>query len=575
MKFTNVKIEKFRSIKYAEFLLHNITAVVGENNAGKTAVLRAINSVLNYKYEEQDFINKRHQYKPRNNSHIYLTFVDIPYDSFFREYLYNDSVTIHFSYSYSDNRRKYEIIKGRDKISISDQFLTNLHKYITYVYIPAGRTNKDIRVSTDSITSELISNYVKQYISKKDMLSGKVKKVAENIHDAVYKKLEQDLNNLYMQNNSVDFYVNFPADLDFRVLLDSTQIWLNDGESKYLLQDWGSGTKSLAIIAMHRANAQLNSGSIVLGIEEPENHLHPQAQKRFIYSLKKKLKSNESQTIFTTHSTVLVDALEHEEILLVRRAKDVGREFSSKISQLPENFWDKYDLQPFKHYQFFHYRNSDFFFSKYVVLAESKNDCQVLEKIISDGVGEKLADVSFIGANGVEELKYPYFLLKELEIPSTIVVDRDYFFGYVNEDLDLSRNNSSGLPTYSAKLKSTPIIDNLFKTTIQKQKIVDAHKNGYRKFFEYISSYGILSMNYCLEMDLTCSKVAREKYYYLCRVPSDKKNQKYLLVNNKKSIKDISKIMEVLDCLNYQQYPESYKKIKNHLTKEIKYYITE
>ena len=98
MKITNVKIEKFRSIKYAEFLLHNITAVVGENNAGKTAVLRAINSVLNYKYEEQDFINKRHQYKPRNNSHIYLTFVDIPYDSFFREYLYNDSVTIHFSY---------------------------------------------------------------------------------------------------------------------------------------------------------------------------------------------------------------------------------------------------------------------------------------------------------------------------------------------------------------------------------------------------------------------------------------------------------------------------------------------
>ena len=70
MKITNVKIEKFRSIKYAEFLLHNITAVVGENNAGKTAVLRAINSVLNYKYEEQDFINKRHQYKPRNNSHI-------------------------------------------------------------------------------------------------------------------------------------------------------------------------------------------------------------------------------------------------------------------------------------------------------------------------------------------------------------------------------------------------------------------------------------------------------------------------------------------------------------------------
>ncbi len=55
MKINYVEIEKFRSIKKASFYLNNITAVVGENNAGKTAILRALNAVLNFQ-QEQDLI---------------------------------------------------------------------------------------------------------------------------------------------------------------------------------------------------------------------------------------------------------------------------------------------------------------------------------------------------------------------------------------------------------------------------------------------------------------------------------------------------------------------------------------
>ena len=32
-------------------------ALVGENNAGKTAILRALNSVFNYEYEKEFFLN--------------------------------------------------------------------------------------------------------------------------------------------------------------------------------------------------------------------------------------------------------------------------------------------------------------------------------------------------------------------------------------------------------------------------------------------------------------------------------------------------------------------------------------
>ncbi|WP_245157109.1 ATP-dependent nuclease [Anaerovorax sp. IOR16] len=397
-------------------------------------------------------------------------------------------------------------------INYMKSFLHELSKDIMYVYIPAGRTNKDITWSDNSILKELITSYTAQYTENRDTISSHVRQATNKIHDTVLTKLENKINNLYMQNRNMDFKINFPSDLDYTFLLDRIEISLNEYGSNYLLQEWGSGTKSLAVIAMHRANALLNNGSIVLGIEEPETNLHPQAQKRFIMSLKEKLHSNETQTIFTTHSTVLVDALGHDDILLIRRNSESSRGFITIVSQIPVDFWTKYSLEEFKHYQYFNYKNSDFFFSKYVVLGESKNDCQVMEKLVASEIGNKIADVSFLDAGGVENIKYPYYLLKELGIPFITVVDRDYFFPYINNNvLEDSRSQSTGLPIYSDEIKNDDILEDIFNTSIAKQKLVDNHKDGYRKFFGYIKQFKILSMNYCLEMDLTCSGKARNE----------------------------------------------------------------
>lgn len=574
MKITEIKIEKFRSIKKASFTVKDITAVVGENNAGKTAVLRAVNAVLNYQYEEANFINKSHQYAPRNNSYIFIEFKDIPRKTVYDEKIYNNRLTIKFSYSYSDNKKKFTILKGRDEINIDDMFMKELAKDIMYVYIPAGRTNKDVMWSSNSIFTELITAYTAQYTENRDTISGHVRQATAKIHSTVLSKLENQINSLYMQNKNMDFKVDFPNNLDYTFLLDKIELSLNENGTKYLLKEWGSGTKSLAVIAMHRANALLKNGSIVLGIEEPETNLHPQAQKRFIMSLKEKLHENETQTIFTTHSTVLVDALGHDEILLVRRSNDSKRGFISTIAQIPADFWERYNVEEFKHYQYFNYKNSDFFFSKYVIIAESKNDCQVLKKLVSPKVGSKIADMSFLDAGGVENIKYPYFLLKELGIPYITVVDRDFFFPYLHDNkLKESRNQITGLPMYSNELKDNEVINDVFNTQSLKQKIIDSHVNGYRKFYDFIKQYNILSMNYCLEMDLTCSAKARDRYYIYLNITTNKRDQKSLLVDYSKSIKKIDKILDILNVINERSYPESYLKIRNTIIEDINNYI--
>lgn len=82
-----------------------------------------------------------------------------------------------------------------------------------------------------------------------------------------------------MQDKNVDFKVTFPLDIDYKVLLNNVTLSLTEHGNSYPIQEWGSGTRSLAIIALYRAHALLRKSNIVLGIEEPEINLHPQAQK--------------------------------------------------------------------------------------------------------------------------------------------------------------------------------------------------------------------------------------------------------------------------------------------------------
>ena len=195
---------------------------------------------------------------------------------------------------------------------------------------------------------------------------------------------------------------------------------LEKGNS-FPVAEYGSGIKSLTVIALHRMLSKNNTDSIILGIEEPETNLHPQAQKRLIASILNNRQDFETQAIFATHSTVIIDALDHEDIVLVRRVNDEQRGFKSVTSQLPKNFWQCHDITDYKHYNFFKYKNSDFFFAKYVILSESITDSQVVDNLISSDLKDNYYNISILSLDGVSNLKYPYFLLKDHDIPFSIV----------------------------------------------------------------------------------------------------------------------------------------------------------
>ena len=575
MKLKEIKIENFRSIKNSSIRFHELTAIVGENNSGKTAILRALNSVFNFDYEKKDFINGVHRYAPRTITKITITLSETPPKEEYQEMVDdNGDMHIRFTYNYSKSasgRRLYCDKNGMSK-QIEESFMDVVKRDIDFVYIPATRSTKDFEWGENSIFERLITKYIEDHTRNRDNLSQRASSAGNSILDQVLQRLATELTALNMYEDVGKYQIRFRDAIDYRIFLDKLGLEiLNTQETGSLpVSEYGSGIKSLTVIALHRMLANLNQVSIVLGIEEPETNLHPQAQRMLINSLKNSRQSCETQAVFATHSTVIVDALDHDDIVLVRKVKDDNRGFRSESKQLADSFWEDHDIQELKHYNFFRYRNSDFFFSRFVILTESITDSQVIEQILQRDSGRKLFYVSIVNLDGVKNIRYPFFLLKDLGIPFCAVVDKDFFTPYKNGKLDESRNNETGLPEYSSKASNNKVIQYVFDTTEKREALEYSLGKSYTQFFDFAKAYGLLSMQYCLEMDLVTSDKCREVLYDHFGLQGEGRKQKALLIDRKQAIKEPTLILPIVRNLVPKDYPVSLKKIRKVLTEQIK-----
>lgn len=576
MVLTEVAVENFRSIKSCKIHIREISALIGENNAGKTALLRAINSMFNWKDEEEFFQNNSHQHAVKTVSKIQLTFDEVPQKKTYDNLVQGSKIQLMLKYSYGAKTRKKTLycLKGSEQIQVDDHFIDELKQDIDYVYIPASRSNRDLIWTDNSIFQRLLSLYAQQHTQQRDNISAQANQVANQLKKHVFSKLEKELSNLGMLDDSESYNFDYSSAVDYTLFLDRVGINIIDGGKKLPVTEYGSGIKSLSVIALYRTLAKIQNVSVILGIEEPETNLHPHAQKKLIASIKNKRENTEIQTIIATHSTVIVDELNHEDILLARRVPNEARGFVTEYSQLDEIFWDKYGLNEQKHNRFFRYRNSDFFFAKYVIVVESSIDAQVISKMISNELGEMQYYISILNLDGVKGLKYPYFLLKCLKIPFCMIVDRDFLSGYKNGKLQDSRSQNTFLPEYTNVLyKRDAVINDIWTTQEERKSIEKCLEGSYNALFDTCKEKKLFVMKYCLEMDLVANNYSRSVYCKLFGIDDDDTAYKALLVDRCDAIKDADRILSVLEALTPLQYPHSYKRIKKSIVEDIKNHI--
>lgn len=549
MKLTEIRIDNFRSIKECHLYLSEVTAVIGENNAGKTALLRALNSVFNWEYEQPFFLNNVHQYASRTTTKIVLTFDAIPDREIYKDKLSGNRLNLVFKYAYGTTTRKRSLSCqiSTGFVAVDDEFLAELKKDIDYIYIPASRSNRDLTWTENSIFQRVLTEYSQYHTQLRDNVSAQVTRVADTLKRNIFSKIERELRLSSLLDGNEQYKFDYVDTIDYSLFLNKVGINIVEGNNSFPVTEYGSGIKSLSVIALYRTLAKLNRVNVILGIEEPETNLHPHAQKKLIASIQHDRQDSEVQAVFATHSTVIVDELNHEDIILARRASDSRRGFHTEFSQLEQNFWDKYNLDEYKHNRFFRYRNSDFFFAKYVVVVESSTDAQVLTELLKDLINEKMFFVSILNLDGIKNLKYPYFLLKALRIPFSMVVDKDFLTQYKNDSLSKSRNAITYLPEYKNNANPhNPVINSIWDSQAKLDVLSTKLKQSYSKLFEHCAVHKLYPMQYCLEMDLVASTDGRVEYCSAMRIPNDANTYKALLVDRCEAIKEPDKVLQVL-----------------------------
>jgi predicted ATP-dependent endonuclease of OLD family len=568
MNLTYVEIKKFRSIEYCKISLNNINAIVGQNNSGKSAIIRALNCFFNYQKEEANFITGKHQYTVSSQPKIEIGFLLKTPVASLAPYCQGDSLVIEMTYRHSYKKRQIRY-KQAGKYNVApDDLLEKIKDVIAFVYIPPNRDPAATKWEESTLLRQLIEEFLRNETKNRDNLTPKFKAASDYLEKGALKKISNSVKDFYSLNHEFDFSISFDKQSNFISFLNGIKLEVVECGQPYSLDDCGTGLQSLTIIAFHRVLAKLRHKNIVLGLEEPETNLHPQAQRELIHSIKASTEDDGvAQILLTTHSPIFIDNIPHTNISLVTKVVDATRGIKSVIKTIPDTFFTDHELEEFKYYQYHYYRNSDFFYAKFVILVESKNDAEVIKALAAkNSINLDLHGVSIINIDGVKNLPYPFYTVKSLGLPYLLILDKDYFIPYLN-DKQKDSLDSRGFPKYKNEYQRNTIIESLIPDQRDRDALLPLLRTKHKAALALLEKHNIICMNYNLEADLVCSQAAVIEYCNILNIQPPNQTTLELLTNNNKAIKKIGNILAVLSKLENRNLPSSYKHIRNKLLK--------
>ena len=571
MQLRKVTLKHFRSIKECTISVSDVTALVGENNSGKSSLLRALNLFFNYEFEKSDLFSDRHQYSPQSIIQIILTFGNLPHDKQVIEKSQNDELTLRLQVRGAAKKRTLQYRKHGKWNQADIDFVTDISKYIRFVFIPPTRTKQEISWQEKTLLKLCVDAYLEQATGKRDTFTKNFTSAAKDLENRALKKIAKQARQLYSLNHDFEYAIEYKPSLTYKDFLTSIQFRIKEKDKFYDLEDCGTGIQSLTIIALHRLLAEIQGANVIFGLEEPETNLHPQAQKELIHSIKNAAENNEfSQIICTTHSPVVIDQLLHQQVKLFRKVDDPVRGFKTEVTEIDDNFFDENDISDFKYYNFHQYRNSEFFFARYVVVVEGEADAEVIQLLLrNSGYNLDLHGVSFVYLRGVGSLKYPYALLKKLELPHLVVVDKDFFFPYKNGKKNDSRN-AEGFFQYNYVMKEDAVISRIIPSQRTRRKLKDNFKKSHQDGQDILDQHNMVCMRWCLEMDIISPEQGAKLLYEELNIPEEKQNKAELLIKRPAKIKETKVLLHVIENLPNGSLPRSLQRIKKHILEGIK-----
>ena len=319
IRITSIKIQRFRSVLNLDLKIcdqSNIITICGQNNIGKTNVLRAINLFFNPdEYEQKNDIPTIKVATGGGSIHpkIQLTFYDeiekLHYE-IIRDFSKTDDKTLSGkSFCDSDRKKKSDIT-----IDTINQILSN----IEFIFIPSINTNMPELI--DLITQDMLDiQYDKsRFSNNKGALKKAYDTYVEGLNE-ILSNFSKDISSTFQSfKNDWKIEIKVPnAANTFRELIaDKAALTIHD-RGHQGIEDKGSGLQRLAHILLQFEVAErlLKKKSVIICIDEPDIYLHEGLQRKLLEFIKDK--SKRMQVLYTTHSRIFIDSYHLDNTILL------------------------------------------------------------------------------------------------------------------------------------------------------------------------------------------------------------------------------------------------------------------
>ena len=437
MKIKRIHIENFRSLKSVDIYPSNLCVFVGENNAGKSNILQALNLVLGETWPSAKSLRET-DFFGNNMGNSILISLDFEDENetvrriFFKAGLEDDELKAELKMNYWHSTKEYYVKK-----EIREQFGILYIKAIRDLQYHLGQSSWTLMGKIGRLLKEEFDDEIDQ--SGKRELKQLYSDIKGKLSISKFNQLEGELKEAF---SSQILRTEHDVSLDFQHFdplnyYKTLQLIPKEFEEIKNINQLGDGMKNMILLALFRAYASTFPGTSIIAIEEPEIYLHPQSR-RSLYTLFKELSNSGTQIFYSTHSAEFVDLEYYDDICVVRKEKDDEGLYSTFAKQLNINdFISKRRIETGLNNiteessrQFL--RNisdsetNKAFFSRFIVLVEGNTEKWALpiyaRKLNFDFDSRSIEVVVVRGKSQIETF---YTIYREFNFPIYVIFDGD------------------------------------------------------------------------------------------------------------------------------------------------------
>lgn len=463
---SEMEIINFKSCKHLKIRLEGFSPLVGYNNAGKTNILKAIDTLVKGKAIGEDGFNDPTQpliiiaVLTGMNDEV-LSHLSGPQKTSLQPYIESDCIHIQFR---QDGIGKNALTLGvRAPSNLLGEWvnpngipqaISTLFPEPTFINSMEDAAEDVSKFKAGNTIGKLISNLQKEILKTKlEELSTALSAVGKKLNLNGSERLQEfsDFDNAINAKISdffpgIELHVDIPTPEISDLFKQGTIKVSERGNTK--IRDFstmGHGAQRAIQMTLIRHLSEITKDltkegkTNLLLIDEPELFLHPQAIEQIRSSLKILAKKG-YQVIFSTHSPFMIES-EDIPITNIVRKNDGGTKVEARLTDAIKTVLGDHEAQA--RLLFDTYNLGQILFSDIVLIAEGDTEKHVLPSLFKAISGKTLGEskLALVIATGAENIPGMLNILKEMNIPAKALADLDFAFTAAKKQKIIASDN--------------------------------------------------------------------------------------------------------------------------------------